>query len=40
MFGSFGLSVCLYVSEQDYSKSYKRIAMKFYGKVRGVTRKK
>ena len=28
-------SVCLFVSEQHYSKSYERIAMKFYGGVWG-----
>ena len=33
------LSVCLLVCEQHYSKSYKRIRMKFYGGVRGSTMK-
>ena len=33
------LFVCLSVCEQHYSKSYKRIGMKFYGGVLGSTRK-
>ena len=33
------LSVCLYVCGQLYSKSYKRIGMKFYGEVLGSTMK-
>ena len=33
-FGSVGcLSLCLFVCKQHYSKSYKRIVMKFYGGV-------
>ena len=31
--------VCLFVSEQLYSKSYDRIAVKFYGEIRTGTRK-
>ena len=34
VFGSIGLSV----NEQHYSKSYERIAMKFYGEVRDGAR--
>ena len=33
------LSVCLFVCEQHYSKSYKRIGMKFYGLVWSSTSK-
>ena len=33
------LSVCLFVCEQHYSKSYERIGMKFYGRVLSSTRK-
>ena len=33
------LSVCLFVCGQHYSKSYKRIGMKFYGRVLSNTRK-
>ena len=39
MLGSVGLSVCLSVSEQHYSKCVERIAMKFYGEVQGGARK-
>ena len=39
VFGSVGLSVCLFVCEQDYSKSYERIGMKFYGRVLSSTSK-
>ena len=35
VFGSVGLSVC----GQDYSKSYERIEVKFYGEVLGSTMK-
>ena len=38
-FCSIGSSVSLSVSEQHFSKSYKRIAMKLYDEVRGGTRK-
>ena len=31
--------VCLSICKQDYSKSYKRIAIKFYGGVQGGTMK-
>ena len=31
--------VCLFVSEQHCSKTYERIAMKFYGEVPGCARK-
>ena len=31
VFGSVGLSVCLFVSEQHYSRSCAWIVMKFYG---------
>ena len=37
VFGSVGLSVCLSVCGQHYSKSYERIEMKFYGGVLGST---
>ena len=37
VFGSVGLSVCLFVCEQHYSKSYERIGMKFYGRVLSST---
>ena len=33
VFGSVGLSVCLFVCGQHYSKRYERIEMKFYGGV-------
>ena len=33
--GSIGLSVCLFVSEQHYSKCYEQIIIKFYGGIRG-----
>ena len=33
------LSVCLFVCEQHYSKSYERIGMKFYGWVLSSTSK-
>ena len=33
------LSVCLFVCEQHYSKSYERIGMKFYGRVLSSTMK-
>ena len=33
------LSVCLFVCEQHYSKSYERIGMKFYGRVLSSTSK-
>ena len=36
VFGSVGLSVCLFVCEQHYSKSYEQIGMKFYGRVLSV----
>ena len=36
---SVSLPFCLFVSEQHYSTSYERIAMKFYGEVKGGTRK-
>ena len=39
VFGSVGLSVCLFVCGQHYSKSYERIGMKFYGRVLSSTRK-
>ena len=39
VFGSVGLSVCLFVCEQHYSKSYERIGMKFYGRVLSSTNK-
>ena len=39
VFGSVGLSVCLFVCEQHYSKSYERIGMKFYGRVLSSTSK-
>ena len=39
VFGSVGLSVCLFVCEQHYSKSYERIGMKFYGQVLSSTSK-
>ena len=35
VFGSVGLSVCLFVCGQHYSKSYEWIGMKFYGGVLG-----
>ena len=35
VFGSVGLSVCLSVCGQHYSKSYERIGVKFYGGVLG-----
>ena len=35
-----GLSgTCLFASEQHYLKSYKQIAMTFYGGIQGGTRK-
>ena len=37
VFGSVGLSVCLFVCRQHYSKSYERIGMKSYGGVLGCT---
>ena len=39
VFGSVGLSVCLFVRGQHYSKSYERIGMKFYGGILGSTMK-
>ena len=39
VFDSVGLSVCLFVCEQHYSKSYERIGMKFYGRVPSSTSK-
>ena len=39
VFGSIGLSVCLSVYGQHYSKCYERIGMKFYGGVLGSTMK-
>ena len=39
VFGSVGLSVCLFVCEQHYSKSYERIGMKLYGRVLSSTSK-
>ena len=39
VFGSVGLSVCLFVCGQHYLKSYERIEMKFYGGVLGSTMK-
>ena len=36
-FGSIGLSVCLFVSKQNYSKSYEQIVLKLYGGVEGRT---
>ena len=33
------LSICLFVCEQHYSKSYERIGMKFYGRVLSSTSK-
>ena len=39
VFGSVDLSVCLFVCEQHYSKSYERIGMKFYGRVLSSTSK-
>ena len=39
VFGSVGLSVCLFVCGQHYSKSYEWIRMKFYGRVLSSTRK-
>ena len=39
VFGSVGLSVCLFVCGQHYSKSYERIGMKFYAGVLGSTMK-
>ena len=39
IFGRVGLSVCLFVCRQHYSKSYELIAMKFYGKVLDSTMK-
>ena len=39
VFGSVGLSVCLFVCGQHYSKSYERIGMKFYGRVLSSTSK-
>ena len=35
VFGSIGLFVCLSICKQVTQKSYKRIAMKFYGGVWG-----
>ena len=35
VFGSVGLSVCLFVCGQHYSKTYKRIVMKCYGRGPG-----
>ena len=32
-----GLSVCLFVGGQHYSKSYEQIMMKFYGGILGGT---
>ena len=37
VFGSVGLSVCLFVCRQHYSKSEEWIGMKFYGGVLGST---
>ena len=39
VFDSVGLSVCLFVCEQHYSKSYERIGMKFYVRVLSSTSK-
>ena len=39
VFGSVGLSVCLFVYEQHYSKSYEQIGTKFYGGTLGSTMK-
>ena len=39
VFGCVGLSVCLFVCGQHYSKSYKRIGMIFCGEVAGGTMK-
>ena len=39
VFGNVGLSVCLFVCEQHYSKCYERIGMKFYGRVLSSTSK-
>ena len=39
VFGSVDLSVCLFVCEQHYSKSYERIGMKFCGRVLSSTNK-
>ena len=39
VFASIGLSVCLSVCEQHYSKSYDQIGVKFYGGVLGSTMK-
>ena len=39
VFGRVGLSVCLFVCGQHYSKSYERIVMKFYGEVLDSTMK-
>ena len=39
VFGSVGLTVCLFVCEQHYSKRYERIGMKFYGRVLSSTSK-
>ena len=38
-FGSVGLSVCLSVSEQHYSKTYEWIEITFYGEVSAGSRK-
>ena len=37
LIGSAGLSVCLSLCGQHYSKGYERIEMKFYGEVLGRT---
>ena len=39
VFGSVGLSVCLFVCGQHYSKSHEQIGMKFYGGVLSCTMK-
>ena len=39
VFGSIGLSVCLFVCGQHYSKSYERNGMKCCGGVLGSTMK-
>ena len=39
VFGSLGLSVCLFVCGRHHSKSYERIGMKSYGEVVGSTMK-
>ena len=39
VFGRIGLSICLFVCGQHYSKNYERIVMKFCGGVLGGTMK-